>query len=56
MLMKMLRPVGFVLILSFLTLNFTVPTAQARMIGTNDVIAEQQHAEHRAKVDAFMAR
>lgn len=56
MLMKMLRPVGFVLILSFLTLNFTVPTAQARMIGTNDVIAEQQNAEHRAKVDAFMAR
>lgn len=56
MLMKTLRPVSFVLIISFLMLNVTVPTAQARMIGTHEVIAEQQNTEHRAKVDHFLAR
>ena len=56
MLMKTLRPVSFVLIFSFLMLNITVPTAQARMIGTHEVIAEQQDTEHRAKVDHFLAR
>lgn len=56
MLFSILRPMSFILILSFLSLNITVPTAQARMIGTNEVIAEQQDAEHRAKLDNFLAR
>ena len=52
MLKKMLRPVGFFLVFSFLLLNFNVPTAQAKMVGTNAVIADQQVVDHERRPDA----
>ena len=55
MLKKMLRPVGFFLVFSFLLLNFNVPTAQAKMVGTNAVIADQQVVDQRAQVADFLA-
>ena len=56
MLKKMTRPVSYFLVISFLLLNFNVPTAQARMIGTDSVITGQQEATNRAQVDNFLAR
>jgi hypothetical protein len=56
MLKKMIRPVSFFLVFSFLLLNFTVHTAQAQMVGTNDVISGQQEAANRAQVSIFLAR
>ena len=56
MLKKMIRPVSFFLVFSFLLLNFTVHTAQAQMVGTNAVISAQQETANRAQVSAFLAR
>lgn len=56
MLKKMIRPVSFFLVFSFLLLDFTAHTAQAQMVGTNTVIAGQQEAANRAQVVAFLAR
>ncbi len=56
MLKKMLRPVSFFLVFSFLLLDFTAHTAQAQMIGTNVVIAGQQDAANRAQVATFLDR
>lgn len=56
MLKKMIRPVSFFLVFSFLLLDFTAHTAQAQMVGTNAVIAGQQEAADRAQVAAFLAR
>ncbi len=56
MLKKMIRPVSFFLVFSFLLLDFTVHTAQAQMVGTNAVIAGQQDAANRAQVATFLAR
>lgn len=56
MLKKMIRPVSFFLVFSFLLLNFTVHTAQAQMVGTNAVISGQQEAAKRAQVSTFLAR
>ena len=56
MLKKMLRPVSFFLVFSFLLLDFTAHTAQAQMVGTNVVIAGQQDAANRAQVATFLAR
>jgi hypothetical protein len=50
------RPVSLFLVFSFVLLNFTVPSAQAQMVGTNAVISAQQDAAHRAQVDTFLAR
>ena len=55
MLKKMMRPVGFFLVFSFLLLNLNVPTAQAKMVGTNAVIADQQAVDQRAQVADFLA-
>jgi hypothetical protein len=56
MLKKMLRPVSFFLVFSFLLLDITAHTAQAQMIGTNVVIAGQQDAANRAQVATFLDR
>lgn len=56
MLKKLMRPVGLVLIISFCLLNFNVPNVQAKLIGTEAVIAEQHTAGQRAQVKAFLAQ
>jgi hypothetical protein len=56
MLKKIMRPVSLVLVVSFCLLNFNVPNAQAKMVGTDAVIAEQQEENQRAQVADFLAR
>lgn len=56
MLKKIMRPVALVLVVSFCLLNFNVPNAQAKMVGTDAVIAGQKAADQRAQVADFMAR
>jgi len=56
MLKKIMRPVALLLVVSFCLLNFNVPNAQAKMVGTEAVIAGQQAADQRAQVADFMAR
>ena len=53
---RFMRSVSLILVVSFCLLNVTVPNAQARMIGTDDVIAGQQAADQRARVSAFLER
>ena len=56
MLKKLMRPVSMLLVVSFCLLNFNVPHAQARMIGTDAVLAEQHVEGQRAQVKDFLAR
>jgi len=56
MLKRVMRPVSFFLVFSFVLLSFNVPTTQAKMIGTSAVIAGQQDTAHRAQVASFLAR
>lgn len=56
MIKKLMRPVSLLLVVSFCLLNFNVPNAQAKMVGTDVVIAGQQAADQRARVADFMAR
>lgn len=56
MLKKFMRPVSLLLVVSFCLLNFNVPNAQAKMVGTDAVIAGQQAADQRTQVADFMAR
>ena len=56
MLKKYMRPVSLLLVVSFSLLSFELPLAQARMIGTDAVIAGQQAADQRARVAAFLDR
>ena len=56
MLKKIMRPVALLLVVSFCLLNFNVPNAQAKMVGTDAVIAGQQAADQRDQVADFMAR
>jgi hypothetical protein len=56
MLKKIMRPVSLLLVVSFCLLNFNVPNAQAKMVGTDAVIAGQQAADQRTQVADFMAR
>ena len=56
MLNKLMRPVALLLVVSFCLLNFNVPNAQAKMVGTDAVIAGQQAADQRAQLADFMAR
>ena len=56
MLKYLKRPVSLLLVVSFCLLNFNVPNAQAKMVGTDAVIAGQQAADQRAQVADFMAR
>ena len=50
MLQKMIKPVSFLLLFSFILLDFSVQTAKAQMIGTNTVIAAQKQAANRERV------
>jgi len=56
MMQKMIKPVSFFLIFSFLILDFSVQTAKAQMIGTNTVIAAQKQEANRERVTAFLGR
>jgi NACalpha-BTF3-like transcription factor len=56
MLKKMVRPVSFFLVFTFLMLDFTVHSVQAQMIDTNTVIEGQLDDANRAQVAAFLAR
>jgi len=56
MLRKMIRPVSFFLVFSFLLLDFSVQTAKAQMIDTNTVIAVQKEEAGRERVAAFLDR
>lgn len=56
MLKKLMRPVSLVLVISFCLLNFNVPNVQAKMIGTDSVIAEQLTIEQRTQVKDFLAQ
>lgn len=55
MLKKLMRPVGLLLVVTFCLLNFNVPMAQAQMVGTDAVIADQQAVDQRAQVADFLA-
>ncbi len=56
MLKKFMSPVSLILVVSFCLLNFNIPNAQAKMVGTDAVIAEQQAEGQRAQVADFLAR
>ena len=56
MLQKMIRPMSFFLVFSFLLLDFSVQTAKAQMIDTNTVIAAQKQEATRARVTTFLGR
>ena len=56
MLKKLMRPVSLLLVVSFCLLNFNIPKAQAKMVGTDTMIAEQQALDQQAQVADFMAR
>ncbi|MFA7381882.1 MAG: PA2779 family protein [Desulfurivibrionaceae bacterium] len=56
MLRKMIRPMSFFLVFSFLLLDFSVRAAKAEMIETNTVIAVQKEEASRGRVAAFLAR
>ena len=56
MLQKIIKPVSFFLVFSFLLLDFSVHSAQARMIDTNTVIAAQQKEANREQVAVFLGR
>lgn len=56
MIKKSFRPISVFLLVSFCLLNFNVPKAQAQMISTSSVIAEQQAVDQRARVADFMAQ
>ena len=56
MLQKMIKPVSFLLLFSFILLDFSVQTAKAQMIGTTTVIAAQKQDANRERVTAFLNR
>lgn len=56
MLQKMLKPVSFLLVFSFLLLDFSVQTSHAQMIDTNTVITAQKKIADREQVTAFLGR
>ena len=56
MMQKIIKPVSFLLLFSFLLLDFSVQTAKAQMIGTSTVIAAQEQAAHRERITAFLGR
>jgi hypothetical protein len=56
MLQKMIKPVSFLLLFSFILLDYSVQTAKAQMIGTNTVITAQKQDANRERVTAFLNR
>ncbi len=56
MLQKMIKPISFFLIFSFILLDFSMQTATAQMISTTAVIAAQKQEAGRERVTAFLNR
>lgn len=56
MLNKLMRPVSFILVFTFMLLNFTVSVSQAQIIGTDNIIAAQQQDATRQRVIDFFSR
>lgn len=56
MLKNVLKPVSLFLVFSFLLLDLSVQTANAKMVDTNAVIAVQQETVNRERVAAFLGR
>ena len=56
MLQKMIKPISFFLIFSFILLDFSMQTATAQMISTTAVIATQKQEAGRERVTAFLNR
>jgi hypothetical protein len=56
MLQKMIKPMSFFLVFSFLLLDLSVQAAKAQMIDTNTVIAAQKQDASRERVTAFLGR
>jgi VIT1/CCC1 family predicted Fe2+/Mn2+ transporter len=56
MLQKMLKPLSFFLVFSFLLLDFSVQMAKAKIIDTYSVIAAQKEDASRERVAAFLGR
>lgn len=56
MLKNILKPVSLFLVFSFLLLDLSVQMANAQMVDTGTVIAEQQEAINRERVAAFLGR
>ncbi|MBU1404885.1 MAG: PA2779 family protein [Proteobacteria bacterium] len=56
MLQKMIKPMSFFLVFSFLLLDLSVQAARAQMIDTNTVIAAQKQDASRVRVAAFLGR
>jgi hypothetical protein len=56
MLTHVIKPVSFFLMISFALLDFSVTTAQARMVDTSEVIAAQQQQVNRERIAAFLNR
>jgi hypothetical protein len=56
MLRKIIKPVSFFLVFSFLLLDFSMHTAQAKMIDTDTVLSVTSTAQNRAQVSAFLER
>jgi hypothetical protein len=52
----MIKPVSFLLLFTFILLDFSVQTAKAQMIGTTSVIAAQKQDANRERVTAFLNR
>jgi len=56
MLQKMIKPVSVFLVFSFLSLDYSVQTAKAQMIGTDTVIAAQKQQANRERIATFLGR
>lgn len=56
MLKNVLKPMSLFLVFSFLLLDLSVQTANAKMVDTNAVIAVQQETVNRERVAAFLGR
>ncbi len=56
MLKKLARPTSLFLVFSFILLNFMVPHAQAKMVETHVVLAEQRAELQRAQIEDFLVR
>lgn len=53
---KIIKPVSFILLFCFISLDFTVQTAKAQMIGTQTVIESQKQEVSRDRVTTFLRR
>lgn len=56
MMQRIIKPVCFILLFCFISLDFTVQTAKAQMIGTQTVIVSQKQEANRDRVTAFLRR